>query len=275
MCSSIEVVITGLTRNQFAGNRTGVRIPPAASMKTASGPERPGKQHTRQILEAERFDAPLLFCADAGRHPGAPEKNKPISAFPLAWNANSAISGTCYSPFHWPGIGTMPSQAHAIHLSIGLELGLSRLRHMLFTFPLAWNAGPAISGTCFAPFHWPGMRVLPFQAHAIHLSIGLELGLCRPRHMIHAFSIENTKKIQKNSHFNTSEVFSHFRTFIIAYIAGRPFLLPVDSECRLRYNLTRVGKTAFNSCIFVFSRGWQGMQLSGRIHGLFRIKFYQ
>ena len=27
---SIEVVITGLTRNQFAGNRTWVRIPPAA-----------------------------------------------------------------------------------------------------------------------------------------------------------------------------------------------------------------------------------------------------
>ena len=30
MCSGIEVVITGLTRNQFAGNRTWVRIPPAA-----------------------------------------------------------------------------------------------------------------------------------------------------------------------------------------------------------------------------------------------------
>ena len=29
-CSGIEVVITGLTRNQFAGNRTWVRIPPAA-----------------------------------------------------------------------------------------------------------------------------------------------------------------------------------------------------------------------------------------------------
>ena len=28
--SGIEVVITGLTRNQFAGNRTRVRIPPAA-----------------------------------------------------------------------------------------------------------------------------------------------------------------------------------------------------------------------------------------------------
>ena len=32
-CSGIEVVITGLTRNQFAGNRTGVRIPPAALEK--------------------------------------------------------------------------------------------------------------------------------------------------------------------------------------------------------------------------------------------------
>ena len=31
--SGIEVVITGLTRNQFAGNRTGVRIPPAALQK--------------------------------------------------------------------------------------------------------------------------------------------------------------------------------------------------------------------------------------------------
>ena len=31
--SGIEVVITGLTRNQFAGNRTGVRIPPAAHQK--------------------------------------------------------------------------------------------------------------------------------------------------------------------------------------------------------------------------------------------------
>ena len=31
--SGIEVVITGLTRNQFAGNRTGVRIPPAAQKK--------------------------------------------------------------------------------------------------------------------------------------------------------------------------------------------------------------------------------------------------
>ena len=30
ICSGIEVVITGLTRNQFAGNRTWVRIPPAA-----------------------------------------------------------------------------------------------------------------------------------------------------------------------------------------------------------------------------------------------------
>ena len=29
-CSGIEVVITGLTRNQFASNRTRVRIPPAA-----------------------------------------------------------------------------------------------------------------------------------------------------------------------------------------------------------------------------------------------------
>ena len=29
-CSGIEVVITGLTRNQFAGNCTWVRIPPAA-----------------------------------------------------------------------------------------------------------------------------------------------------------------------------------------------------------------------------------------------------
>ena len=28
-CSGIEVVITGLTRNQFAGNRTWVRIPPS------------------------------------------------------------------------------------------------------------------------------------------------------------------------------------------------------------------------------------------------------
>ena len=32
--SGIEVVITGLTRNQFAGNRTGVRIPPAAHKKS-------------------------------------------------------------------------------------------------------------------------------------------------------------------------------------------------------------------------------------------------
>ena len=30
ICSGIEVVITGLTRNQFASNRTRVRIPPAA-----------------------------------------------------------------------------------------------------------------------------------------------------------------------------------------------------------------------------------------------------
>ena len=30
ICSGIEEVITGLTRNQFAGNRTWVRIPPAA-----------------------------------------------------------------------------------------------------------------------------------------------------------------------------------------------------------------------------------------------------
>ena len=31
-CSSIEVVITGLTRNQFGRKSTGVRIPPAAYM---------------------------------------------------------------------------------------------------------------------------------------------------------------------------------------------------------------------------------------------------
>ena len=30
ICSGIEAVITGLTRNQFAGNCTWVRIPPAA-----------------------------------------------------------------------------------------------------------------------------------------------------------------------------------------------------------------------------------------------------
>ena len=30
LCSGIEVVITGLTRNQFVGNHTWVRIPPAA-----------------------------------------------------------------------------------------------------------------------------------------------------------------------------------------------------------------------------------------------------
>ena len=30
ICSGIEVVITGLTRNQFEGNLTRVRIPPAA-----------------------------------------------------------------------------------------------------------------------------------------------------------------------------------------------------------------------------------------------------
>ena len=32
-CSGIEVVITGLTRNQFEGNLTRVRIPPAAPRK--------------------------------------------------------------------------------------------------------------------------------------------------------------------------------------------------------------------------------------------------
>jgi hypothetical protein len=36
-CSGIEVVITGLTRNQFASNRTRVRIPPAAP--PGKGPE--------------------------------------------------------------------------------------------------------------------------------------------------------------------------------------------------------------------------------------------
>ena len=34
ICSGIEVVITGLTRNQFVGNYTWVRIPPAAPERT-------------------------------------------------------------------------------------------------------------------------------------------------------------------------------------------------------------------------------------------------
>ena len=33
VCSGIEVVITGLTRNQFGSNPTRVRIPPAAPEK--------------------------------------------------------------------------------------------------------------------------------------------------------------------------------------------------------------------------------------------------
>ena len=33
VCSGIEAVITGLTRNQFEGNLTRVRIPPAAPRK--------------------------------------------------------------------------------------------------------------------------------------------------------------------------------------------------------------------------------------------------
>ena len=41
-CSGIEVVITGLTRNQFAGNRTWVRIPPAAPKRTPSAIGRRG-----------------------------------------------------------------------------------------------------------------------------------------------------------------------------------------------------------------------------------------
>ena len=36
ICSGIEVVITGLTRNQFASNRTWVRIPPAAPKQEAT-----------------------------------------------------------------------------------------------------------------------------------------------------------------------------------------------------------------------------------------------
>ena len=36
ICSGIEVVITGLTRNQFASNRTWVRIPPAAPKQKAT-----------------------------------------------------------------------------------------------------------------------------------------------------------------------------------------------------------------------------------------------
>ena len=33
LCSGIEAVITGLTRNQFVGNHTWVRIPPLPPMK--------------------------------------------------------------------------------------------------------------------------------------------------------------------------------------------------------------------------------------------------
>ena len=36
ICRGIEVVITGLTRNQFASNRTRVRIPPSAPKEKAA-----------------------------------------------------------------------------------------------------------------------------------------------------------------------------------------------------------------------------------------------
>ena len=48
-CSGIEVVITGLTRNQFAGNRTWVRIPPAAPWV---GPYR---THPFQLVKERQF----------------------------------------------------------------------------------------------------------------------------------------------------------------------------------------------------------------------------
>ena len=52
VCSGIEAVITGLTRNQFVGNHTRVRIPPAAPYKQRSkfGSQKRGRQMPASFL---------------------------------------------------------------------------------------------------------------------------------------------------------------------------------------------------------------------------------
>lgn len=52
ICSGIEAVITGLTRNQFVGNHTRVRIPPAAPYKQRSkfGSQKRGRQMPASFL---------------------------------------------------------------------------------------------------------------------------------------------------------------------------------------------------------------------------------
>ena len=71
VCSGIEVVITGLTRNQFAGNCTRVRIPPAAPFNKTDR-QRVGLSyfikfywldvHKRTTLQHFLFTGRKIFC---------------------------------------------------------------------------------------------------------------------------------------------------------------------------------------------------------------------
>lgn len=89
ICSGIEVVITGLTRNQFASNRTRVRIPPAA-------PEQPAGSSGR-----------LLFYSFAQQaiksgHVGPPSHGLKISgarAQSARMRVKNSSCADCFYPF--------------------------------------------------------------------------------------------------------------------------------------------------------------------------------
>ena len=56
MSSGIEAVITGLTRNQFVGNHTRVRIPPAAPQRTGDFHQKiAGPFHSSKISSLSYF----------------------------------------------------------------------------------------------------------------------------------------------------------------------------------------------------------------------------
>ena len=89
----------------------------------------------------------VIFCLSLFYCQCTLTDDKVVPARSLAWIEGWAVSGTCLLPFHWPGSGAGPFQAHARRFFIGLDDGQGRFRHMLAAFSLAWNEGHAVSGT--------------------------------------------------------------------------------------------------------------------------------
>ncbi len=54
-CSRIEAVITGLTRNQFVGNHTWVRIPPSADKGSYSNIVFIGEKDDHYVIRGKEY----------------------------------------------------------------------------------------------------------------------------------------------------------------------------------------------------------------------------